>query len=157
MTIIKNNRNSEYIVRWFIMLNISLLLSFSLQEWSHEQGNGFLIQHKFAVRHPFNVVPYNKIFKYPAGSVSKESLLLQEMLTEASGVLSRAVSGPGGVSSRGVFFKQVTMVIPRSWDQRHCGVTLSEPGQGMAYQVRAEQSNVSNFQCLLSLINVGYA
>ena len=54
------------------------------------------------------------------------------MITEASGVLSRAGAGLGG---GGVYFKQVTIVIPHHWDESHCRVKLVAPGRGVAYQV----------------------
>ena len=62
------------------------------------------------------------------------NFLFQEMITEASGVLSRAGAGLGGV-----YFKQVTIVIPHHWDESHCRVKLVGPGRGVAYQVRSEK------------------
>ena len=61
------------------------------------------------------------------------------MITEASGVLSRAGAALGGGAGGGVYFKRVTIVIPHHWDESHCRVKLVGPGRGVAYQVGVEK------------------
>ena len=54
------------------------------------------------------------------------------MFTEASGVLHTATAGLGG---GGVYFKQVTVVVPAHWDQAYCAAKIGSPGRGLAYKV----------------------
>ena len=54
------------------------------------------------------------------------------MFTEASGVLHTATAQLGG---GGVYFKQVTVVVPAHWDQSYCAAKIGSPGRGLAYKV----------------------
>ena len=54
------------------------------------------------------------------------------MFTEASGVLHTATAQLGG---GGVYFKQVTVVVPAHWDQAYCAAKIGSPGRGLAYKV----------------------
>ena len=53
-------------------------------------------------------------------------------MTEASGVLSQAGSALG---AGGVYYKQVSIVIPHHWDPSYCRVKIVNPSRGVAYQV----------------------
>lgn len=56
------------------------------------------------------------------------------MITEASGVLARAGAGLGAP----LHYSQVTIVVPPAWTEADCGVKITAPGRGLAYQVRAK-------------------
>ena len=56
------------------------------------------------------------------------------MITEASGVLARAGAGLGAP----LYYSQVTIVVPPAWTEADCGVKITAPGRGLAYQVRAK-------------------